>query len=222
MASSFLFPCGCFAAAVVPVSVIERKLFFYLSLQCNLSLLIHFILASIALSFDLLLPSCVASPVLYMPSVPEGVHHHVLLPVCLVWMCTLVCSLNYWWHSCLPSFLQFPGPCFLYGCYGIASWWYINMGQAYIWFTPCTGVFITLCIVPSATALPHLCSEMLLMLYKWWGCKLSLQSSSGGNLSSPCRILRASQFMPCLTCNNLAPRLILYALVSRYSCIGVS
>ena len=35
-----------------------------------------------------LLPSCVASLLLYMPSAPEGVHSHGLHLVCLGWMCT--------------------------------------------------------------------------------------------------------------------------------------
>ena len=44
----------------------------------------HFLLASITLSFDLLLSSCVAIPELYTPFVPGGAHSHMLLPLCLV------------------------------------------------------------------------------------------------------------------------------------------
>ena len=55
----------------------------------------HSLLASIALCFDLLLPSCVARPVLYMPSVPEGMEPNVLLPIGLVQMCTKAYSLKY-------------------------------------------------------------------------------------------------------------------------------
>ena len=40
-------------------------------------------------------PSCVASLVLCMPSAPEGVHPHMLLPVSTLWTHTLICSLMY-------------------------------------------------------------------------------------------------------------------------------
>ena len=96
-ASSFVFLHDCCAAAAVSVSVIENEfLFFYLSLQEHQSLLVHFVLASIASCSGQLLPTCVTSPVLYIPLVPIGVHPHVLLPVCLLWKCTLAHSLKCW------------------------------------------------------------------------------------------------------------------------------
>ena len=108
-ALSFLFPRGCYEGAVVSASVIEKELLlFYFTSQCHLSLLIH----SLLLQYCLMLwsTSCVTSPVLYMPSVPEGVHLHVLLPVYLVWMYTLVCLMMCW--CCLSSFLLFTSLCF--------------------------------------------------------------------------------------------------------------
>ena len=85
------------------------------------------LISQYCLSFDLLLSSCVAHPVLYMPPVPAGLHPYMLLPVCLVWICTPVCSLMYWWQSCLPSFLQSPGLCFLCCCCGLV------FHEVYIW-----------------------------------------------------------------------------------------
>ena len=68
-ALSLLFPCDCYAAAAVSASVTEKELlFFYLSLQCHLSLLICLLLTSIALCYDLLFPFHVASPILCTPS----------------------------------------------------------------------------------------------------------------------------------------------------------
>ena len=67
----FLFHFGCYATSAESTSVIEKELLFlYLSSQCHLSLSINSLLASIALQFDLILPSCVTSPVLDTPSVP--------------------------------------------------------------------------------------------------------------------------------------------------------
>ena len=60
-----------------------------------MSLLIHFLLTSIALTYDLLLPSYVARPVLCMPSVTQGVYHHMSLPLFPLVMCMLACSLKY-------------------------------------------------------------------------------------------------------------------------------
>ena len=64
--TSFSIPNACCEAVALSVSVIEMGLLFlYLSSQCHLSLLFPSLLASIALCLKLL-PSWVASPVLYI------------------------------------------------------------------------------------------------------------------------------------------------------------
>ena len=81
----FLFPYGGYAAAAVSASIIEKELlFFYLLSQFHSSLLIQSLLDSIALCFELLLPSCVASTVLYISFVSGDAHPDILLPVCPV------------------------------------------------------------------------------------------------------------------------------------------
>ena len=100
----FLFLYGCYADVAECASEIGKELFFfYLSSQCHLKLLIHFLLASHTLCLELLLPSCVASPVLYMLLAPEGVHHHMLMPVSHVWLYTLLCLLMTFMFILIPS-----------------------------------------------------------------------------------------------------------------------
>ena len=72
VALSFLFPYSFCVTDAVSVPIVEMGLlFFYPSLQCNLSLLVHSLLASTALCLEPLPPFCMASPVLYMSLVPE-------------------------------------------------------------------------------------------------------------------------------------------------------
>ena len=83
-AMDFLFPYGCCSATAVYVSATEEEvLFFCLSLQCHLLLLICFLLASIVSCYAPPLLSYVVNLVLYKPPAPSGMHTHVFLHVCL-------------------------------------------------------------------------------------------------------------------------------------------
>ena len=141
---SFIFLCSCCASAVVSVPIFEKELlFFYLSLQSHQSFPAHFLLTSITSCFAPLLFSCVASPVLCMPSTPTGVHTLMLQPVCLLWMYTMACSLKCWWFLCLYPFLQFLVLCFVCGYYGIACSHGVYMCARLVYYTqPLLVVFL--------------------------------------------------------------------------------
>ena len=109
-----------------------KGLILLLSLHCLWALLIHILLASIVVCCDPLLVSCVARPVLCVPSASAGVRPVVLLLICLLWAYTLACPQKCWWHLHLYSFQQLCGLCFLCGCYRTASPECISLGQACI------------------------------------------------------------------------------------------
>ena len=124
VASSFLFPCGCYSAATVSASVIEKELLlFYLSLQCIQFVPYWPVLPHIMIHFFLFV-----WPVLYYICLPPGEYSHMLFSVSLLWICTLASSLKCLWHSCLHSFLQFSSLFFLCGSCRTASPQFTGLG----------------------------------------------------------------------------------------------